>query len=40
MISCRFGPVIGALMAAGYYGLCKFNNYEEVNPGQDAKRPQ
>lgn len=32
------GPILGALMASGYYGLCKHFNYEEVNPGQDAKR--
>lgn len=30
------GPVLGALLSAGYYGFVKYLNYEEVNPGQDA----
>jgi len=32
-----FGPIIGALMASAYYAICKFNNYDEVNPGQDSR---
>jgi len=32
------GPLIGSLMASGYYAICKYMNYEEANPGQDAKR--
>lgn len=31
-----FGPVMGALVAAGYYRFVKFFNYEQANPGQDA----
>ncbi len=31
-----FGPIMGALMASGYYRFIKLFNYEEVNPGQDA----
>jgi len=34
----RIGPLIGSLMASAYYGMCKYLNYEEANPGQDAKR--
>jgi len=34
---CRIGPIIGALMASGYYGLCRASNYWEANPGQDSK---
>jgi len=30
-----FGPIMGGLLAAGYYKFVKFFNYEEVNPGQD-----
>ena len=30
------GPVLGALVASGYYRLAKNLNYEEANPGQDA----
>lgn len=33
------GPLIGTLMASGYYGLNRYLNYEEANPGQDSKRP-
>jgi len=29
------GPVLGALMAAGFYHFIKFFNYEHANPGQD-----
>ncbi|KAK5084857.1 hypothetical protein LTR70_007754 [Exophiala xenobiotica] len=32
-----FGPIIGALMASAYYGLCRYNHYWEANPGQDSK---
>ena len=28
---------MGALLAGGYYRFIKLFNYEEVNPGQDAK---
>ncbi|KAJ9615163.1 hypothetical protein H2200_001237 [Cladophialophora chaetospira] len=35
-----FGPIMGALLAAGYYMLVKYFNYEEVNPGQDAVSPE
>jgi aquaporin rerated protein, other eukaryote len=31
-----FGPIMGSLLASGYYRLVKSFNYEEVNPGQDA----
>ena len=31
------GPVLGALMASGYYKFAKYFNYEEANPGQDAQ---
>ena len=30
------GPIMGALMAAGYYHFVKLFKYEEANPGQDA----
>lgn len=30
------GPALGALLAAGFYWLIKFLNYEEANPGQDS----
>ncbi|KAG9560408.1 aquaporin-like protein, partial [Aureobasidium melanogenum] len=29
------GPIMGALIAAGYYRFCKYFNYEEANPDQD-----
>ena len=31
------GPVMGGLLAGGYYKFVKSMNYEEVNPGQDAR---
>ncbi|KAJ9643246.1 hypothetical protein H2204_002142 [Knufia peltigerae] len=31
-----FGPIMGALLAGGYYKFVKYFNYEESNPGQDA----
>ena len=31
------GPCLGGLLAAAYYKLVKYLNYEEANPGQDAK---
>jgi aquaporin related protein len=31
------GPLLGALCAGGYYRFVKLFNYEEVNPGQDAR---
>ncbi|EXJ88699.1 hypothetical protein A1O1_05631 [Capronia coronata CBS 617.96] len=34
-----FGPIMGSLLAAGYYSFVKYFNYEEVNPGQDATDP-
>ncbi|EXJ77890.1 hypothetical protein A1O3_09049 [Capronia epimyces CBS 606.96] len=34
-----FGPIMGSLLAAGYYSFVKYFNYEEVNPGQDAIDP-
>ncbi|KAK7429844.1 hypothetical protein QQZ08_003689 [Neonectria magnoliae] len=30
------GPVLGAVLAAGFYRLAKLAHYEEANPGQDA----
>lgn len=30
------GPIMGGVLAGGYYRWVKFMNYEEVNPGQDA----
>ena len=30
------GPLMGALIASGYYKFVKFFNYEEASPGQDA----
>ncbi|KAK5680073.1 hypothetical protein LTS10_008023 [Elasticomyces elasticus] len=30
------GPLLGALVAAGYYHFVKFFNYEDANPGQDS----
>jgi aquaporin rerated protein, other eukaryote len=34
------GPLLGALLAGGYYRFIKLFNYEEVNPGQDATDPR
>jgi aquaporin related protein len=31
-----FGPIMGSLLAGGYYKFLKHLNYEESNPGQDA----
>ncbi|KAI2640775.1 aquaporin-like protein [Hypomontagnella submonticulosa] len=33
------GPVLGALIAAGYYRFVKICHYEEANPGQDNATP-
>ena len=30
------GPLLGSLLAGGYYKIVKYLNYEEANPGQDA----
>jgi len=30
------GPLLGALISAGYYKFVKYMNYEDANPGQDA----
>jgi len=30
------GPILGALLAGGYYHFVKFFNYEDANPGQDS----
>jgi aquaporin related protein len=30
------GPLLGAVLAAGYYRFVKYFNYEEANPGQDS----
>lgn len=30
------GPVLGALVAGGFYHFIKAMNYEDVNPGQDS----
>ncbi|KAF3902053.1 Aquaporin-2 [Arthrobotrys entomopaga] len=30
------GPLLGALLAAGFYRLLKFLQYETANPGQDV----
>jgi aquaporin rerated protein, other eukaryote len=35
-----FGPIMGALIASGFYHFVKLCNYEEVNPGQDAEDPR
>jgi aquaporin related protein len=32
------GPFLGALLAALYYRIIKYLNYEEANPGQDSSR--
>jgi len=32
------GPCLGAVLAALYYKMIKYLNYEEANPGQDAAR--
>ncbi|MCJ1423585.1 hypothetical protein MMC29_001469 [Sticta canariensis] len=29
------GPILGALVSAGYYKFAKYFNYEQANPGQD-----
>ncbi|RAH64978.1 aquaporin-like protein [Aspergillus aculeatinus CBS 121060] len=34
------GPLMGALLAAGYYRFAKAFNYPEANPGQDATGPK
>ncbi|KAK3670793.1 putative aquaporin-3 [Recurvomyces mirabilis] len=34
------GPLLGALVAAGYYHFVKFFNYEDANPGQDSSGGQ
>ncbi|RAH78958.1 aquaporin rerated protein [Aspergillus japonicus CBS 114.51] len=34
------GPLMGALLAAGYYRFAKAWNYPEANPGQDATDPK
>ncbi|KIW20910.1 hypothetical protein PV08_01489 [Exophiala spinifera] len=31
-----FGPIMGALVAGGYYRFVKWLHYEDANPGQDA----
>lgn len=31
------GPVLGALLASGYYRMAKALNYTQANPGQDAE---
>jgi hypothetical protein len=33
------GPVLGALLAAGFYKISKWLEYETVNPGQDDEGP-
>ena len=33
------GPLLGAVLASGFYWLVKFFHYEEANPGQDAAHP-
>ncbi|KAK0730157.1 aquaporin-like protein [Lasiosphaeris hirsuta] len=33
------GPLLGSLLAAGFYLLVKYIHYEEANPGQDAADP-
>lgn len=30
------GPIVGAVIAAGFYHLLKFLQYHRVNPGQDS----
>ena len=35
-----FGPIMGSLVASGYYGFAKYFKYEEANPGQDATDPE
>ncbi|KAK8041340.1 hypothetical protein PG994_014347 [Apiospora phragmitis] len=31
------GPIMGAILAACFFRLLKMLDYEEANPGQDAK---
>ncbi|KAK4442094.1 aquaporin-1 [Podospora aff. communis PSN243] len=33
------GPLLGSLLATGFYALVKYFHYEEANPGQDAAHP-
>jgi len=33
------GPILGSVLATGFYAVVKFLNYEEANPGQDAAHP-
>lgn len=35
-LSDWIGPLLGGLIAAGYFRFVKFFNYEEANPGQDS----
>jgi aquaporin related protein len=34
------GPVMGGVLAGGYYKWLRYMNYEQVNPGQDATSEQ
>jgi len=34
------GPILGALLASGFYKFIKMLEYETANPGQDATKPQ
>ncbi|KAK4160241.1 aquaporin-1 [Cladorrhinum sp. PSN259] len=33
------GPLLGSLLATGFYAVVKYLHYEEANPGQDAAHP-
>ena len=39
-LTCRVGPILGALMASGYYALNRASKYWEANPGQDSRGVQ
>src|ERR1700712_4172370 len=34
------GPILGALLASGFYKFIKMLEYESANPGQDASNPE
>ncbi|PVH79413.1 aquaporin, partial [Cadophora sp. DSE1049] len=34
------GPILGSIMASGFYKLMKMLEYETANPGQDSAKPE
>lgn len=40
MQTLGLGPVLGALLASGFYGIIKYLNYEEVNGDQDKSQDE